>query len=323
MKRLSVLLAVLLLGTHFALPVAAADDYPQRPVTLVVPWAAGGNTDAVSRVIASALGARLGKSMVVENRAGANGQIGAASVARAAPDGYTLLVASAETHSITSPSRNMPYEPLKVFEAIGPFAINPFMIVARAGLPVQDVKSLVAYARSHPGKLTYGSWGTGSTGQIAMEMFKAEAGIDVLHVPFNGTAPAESALLGEHIDLLIMPVGRAAAVRPSGKINVLGAMTAARTDLMPDIPTLRDAGYANVVAANWFGLVAPAGTPAAIIARVSAALDAVLTQPELQAAFRARGVEMMKASPPDFLRFIADEQVRWSSTVIKANIRFD
>ena len=322
MKRQSFLVtaAFFALAAGLHLPAAAADDFPQRPITLVVPWPAGGNTDAVSRTLALQIGNQLGKAVVVENRAGANGQIGAAAVARAAPDGYTLLVASAETHSITSAAKRMPYDPQKDFQPIGSFAINPFMVVARATLPVRDIKSLVAYAQANPGKLNYGSWGAGSTGQIAMEMFKLQAGISMVHVPFNGTAPAETALLGGQIDLLVMPVGRAVAVNPTGKITVLGAMTSSRTPLMPEIATLREAGYDNVVAANWFGIVAPAKTPESVVARLSAALDVGLASGELQSAFRARGVDLIKQSPAAFLRFISDEHARWSGTVANAKI---
>ena len=322
MNRQSFLFAAALAGlaAGLSLSAGAADEFPQRPITLVVPWPAGGNTDAVSRALALQLGNQLGKAVVVENRAGANGQIGAAAVARAAPDGYTLLVASAETHSITSAAKRMPYDPQKDFQPIGSFAINPFMVVARATLPVRDIKSLVAYAQANPGKLNYGSWGAGSTGQIAMEMFKLQAGINMVHVPFNGTAPAETALLGGQIDLLVMPVGRAVAVNPTGKITVIAAMTSSRTPLMPEVATLREAGYDSLVAANWFGIVAPAKTPDAAVARLSSALDVALASGELQSAFRARGVDLIKQSPATFQRFIADEHARWSSTVANAKI---
>ena len=322
MNRQSFLFAAALAGlaAGLSLSAGAADEFPQRPITLVVPWPAGGNTDAVSRALALQLGNQLGKAVVVENRAGANGQIGAAAVARAAPDGYTLLVASAETHSITSAAKRMPYDPQKDFQPIGSFAINPFMVVARATLPVRDIKSLVAYAQANPGKLNYGSWGAGSTGQIAMEMFKLQAGINMVHVPFNGTAPAETALLGGQIDLLVMPVGRAVAVNPTGKITVIAAMTSSRTPLMPEVATLREAGYDSLVAANWFGIVAPAKTPDSAVAKLSSALDVALASGELQSAFRARGVDLIKQSPATFQRFIADEHARWSSTVANAKI---
>jgi len=322
MNRQSFLLAAAVAGlaAGLSLPAGAADEFPQRPITLVVPWPAGGNTDAVSRALALQLGNQLGKAVVVENRAGANGQIGAAAVARAVPDGYTLLVASAETHSITSAAKRMPYDPQKDFQPIGSFAINPFMVVARATLAVRDIKSLVAYAQTNPGKLNYGSWGAGSTGQIAMEMFKLQAGINMVHVPFNGTAPAETALLGGQIDLLVMPVGRAVAVNPTGKITVIAAMTSSRTPLMPEVATLREAGYDSLVAANWFGIVAPAKTPDSAVARLSSALDVALASGELQSAFRARGVDLIKQSPATFQRFIADEHARWSNTVANAKI---
>jgi len=303
--------------------VEAAEDFPLHPITLVVPWPAGGNTDAVSRALAQQLEVSLSKPVVVDNRGGANGQIGAAVVARAAADGYTLLVGSAETHSITSATKRMAYDPDKDFKPVGSFAINPFMMVARSTLPVHDIKSLVAYAKANPGKLNYGSWGTGSTGQIAMEMFKQQVGVDMVHIPFNGTGPAESAFLGAQIDLLVMPVGRAVAVNPTGKIRVLGAMTASRTPLMPDVPTLRESGYSNVVAANWFGIMVPAKTPDFIVTKLSLALGAALATPELQRNFQSRGVELTSLSVSAFARFISEERSRWSDTVANARIELN
>ena len=325
MKQFSFFITTLLsiLTLILAPKVSAAEDFPLRPLTLVVPWPAGGNTDAVSRALALQLEASLGKPVVVDNRGGANGQIGATAVARAPADGYTLLVGSAETHSIISSTKRMPYDPEKDFKPVGSFAINPFMMVARSTLAIQDVKSLVTHAKANPGTLNYGSWGAGSTGQIAMEMFKQQAGVDIVHIPFNGTGPAEVALLGGQIDLLVMPVGRAVAVNPTGKIKVLGAMTASSTPLMPDVQTLRESGYTNVIAANWFGLLVPAKTPEAVVSKLSAALSAALASPELQKNFQLRGVELTNLTTLAFTRFITDERIRWSSTVANAHIELN
>jgi tripartite-type tricarboxylate transporter receptor subunit TctC len=299
---------------------ARAEDYPQHAIRLIVPWPAGGNTDAVSRQLASGLGTKLGVAVIVENRSGANGQIGAGIVAHASPDGYTLLVASAETHSIIGGLHNLPYDPIKDFQPIGSFALNPFMLAGRATLPAKTTQELVAYMRANPGKLTYGSWGIGSTGHIAMEMFKAQAGVDALHVPFQGSAPSETALLGGQIDLMVMPVGRAVVVQHSGRVRIFNAMTAASTPLMPDVPSLAEVGYKNVDAANWFGIMAPAKTPARVVERIGTALTATLASPDTQSAFKALGVETFALSESVFQTFIHSEMTRWTEAVAHANI---
>lgn len=319
-KSFARLLLTAMASALVSLGTAQAQDYPRHAIRLIVPWPAGGNTDAVSRQLASRLGAKLGTAVVVENRGGANGQIGANLVAHAPADGYTLLVASAETHSIVGGQRNLHYDPIKDFRPIGTFALNPFMLAGRAGLPAQTTADLVAYIRANPGKLTYGSWGVGSTGQIAMEMFKSQAGLNILHVPFQGSAPAETALLGGQIDLMVMPVGRAAVVNRSGRIRVFNAMTAARTQLMPEVPTLAEDGYKNINAANWFGLVAPAKTPEKAIARIETALSAVLASPDTQSAFQALGIQTFALSEADFNKFIHSEMTRWTDAMGRANI---
>lgn len=316
------------LGLFAALSVfigaALAQSYPDRPIRIVVPWPAGGNTDAVTRILAQRLSQTLSNPVVVENRAGANGQIGAQTVARAAPDGYTLLVASAETHSISvALNKKLPYDPLADFAPLVPFAKNPFVLVGRADLPAQSTRQLVQILKANPGKMSYGSWGIGSTGQIAMEMFKGQAGIDVLHVPFQGSAPAETALLGGQIDLMVLPVGRAAALRPGGKIRVFSTLTTTRSMLLEDVPSIKDEGYEREDAANWFGLMAPARTPEPVLQKLVENLGIVVASKATQAELRSRGVEVFSLSQEQFKRFVAAEQSRWGDVVQRANIHLD
>ena len=315
----SVLFSVLLCAW-----TAGTAAYPERPIKIVVPWPAGGTTDTVSRILAQRLTERLGTSVLVENRPGATGLIGADAVARAAADGYTLLVASAETHSIgMGANRKAPYDPIADFIPIASFARNPFVLVGRANLSTKSARELVDFCRSNPGKLSYGSWGFGSTAQVAMEMFLGQAKIDVLHVPFQGTAPAEAAIMGGQIDLLVLPVGRTAVLRKTGKIQVLGMMTATRSHLMEDIPTLQNEGFERIDVANWFGIMAPAKTPAAAVQRLVGEITSVVKTPEVQAQLRSAGVEALALSQDEFRQFVSSEIVRWGGVIDRANIRIE
>lgn len=306
-----------------AAAAARAETFPNRPIRLVVPWPPGGVTDAASRSLAQRLGAALDVAIVVDNRAGANGQIGAVAAANATPDGYTLLVASAETHSITGGGRRLPYDPLADFAPIGSFASNPFVLAGRASLPPRTLPELVAFAKQAPQPLTFGSWGAGSTGHIAVEMFKAQAGIDLLHVPFSGTAPAETAVNGDQIDLIVLPVGRGIVARSNPRVRLFSTLTANSSTLLPDLPSLTAYGYQTVNAANWFGLVAPARTPEPAIARLAEALDGIMRTPAFDEELRSRGAELLVVGRADFPAFLEAERTRWSSAVARAKIEYE
>src|SRR5688500_1818199 len=267
-KRMMRLLAGML---AFAASLAWAQNYPDRPIKIVVPWPAGGITDSAGRIMAERLSQRMGTPVVVENRAGAAGTIGADLVARAPAGGYILLLSSAATHAIApDQTAKLPYNPQRDFVAIAPFAINPFCIVSRPDLPAATTRELVAAAKAQPGKFTYSSAGLGSTSQIAMETFKGLAGLDILHVPFQGQAPAMASLLGGQTDLQMLPAGSAVALRKAGKIKVFSVTTQVRYFNMPEVPTLKEEGFEAMNFANWFGLVAPANVPQAIVRRLAA-----------------------------------------------------
>jgi tripartite-type tricarboxylate transporter receptor subunit TctC len=317
--------AVMLLAavSCFACGVAGAQGYPNKPIRIVVPWPAGGVTDSAGRVMAQRLSERMSAPVVVENKAGAAGMIGAESVARSPADGYTLLLASAETHAIAPNLRaKLPYEPLKDFVAITPFAINPFSLVARPDFPASTTKELVALVRKEPGKFTYSSAGLGSASQIAMETFKGLASLNILHVPFQGQAPALTSLMGGQTDLQMLPAGSASALRTSGKVKVLAVTTRARFFAMSDVPTLREEGFESMDFANWFGLVAPANVPPAITQRLAADIAAVLSSPDTRAMLQKLGLDVYPTTtPPEFQKFLESEMKRWGSVIRTANIK--
>ncbi len=296
---------------------ALAQTYPERPIKIVVPWPAGGITDSAGRIMAQRLAERFGTAVVVENRAGAAGTIGAEAVARAQPDGYTLLLASAETHAIAPNLRaRLPYDPNKDFAAIAPFAINPFALVSRPDFPARDLRELIASIKAQPGKFTYSSAGLGSTSQIAMETLKGLAGIDVLHVPFQGQAPAMTSLLGGQTDLQMLPAGSAQTMGASGKIKVFAVTTHARFFNMPDVPALKELGYEAMNFANFFGLVAPAGVSQSVLQRLEREVSAVAQAADTQAALRKLGVDSYPAmSASEFQKFLEDERHRWGGVI--------
>jgi tripartite-type tricarboxylate transporter receptor subunit TctC len=323
MKSMKHLAGALCLASGLISGLALAQTYPDRPIKLVVPWPAGGITDSAARVMAQGLSDKMSASVVVENRAGAAGTIGAEAVARAPADGYTLLLASAETHAIAPNLRaKLAYDPQKDFVAIIPFAINPFSLVARPDFPANTTKELIALIKSQPGKYTYSSAGLGSTSQIAMEMFKGQAGLDILHVPFQGQAPALTALLGGQTDFQMLPAGSANPLRKSGKVKVFAVTTQARFFDMPDVPTLKEEGFESMDVANFFGLVAPANVPPAIVQRLAADTAALLKSAETRGQLRKLGVDVYpEMSSPAFQKFLESEHSRWGSVIRGAGIK--
>jgi tripartite-type tricarboxylate transporter receptor subunit TctC len=261
--------------------------------------------------------------IVVENKAGAAGTLGAESVAHAPADGYTLLLASAETHAIApNMRRNLPYDPEKAFVAIGPFAVNPFAVVTRPDFPAGTTKELVALIKRDPGKYTYSSAGLGSTSQIAMETWKGVAGLDILHVPFQGQAPALTSLLGSHTDLQMLPAGSAVGLLKSGKVKVFAVSTADRFFDMPTVPTLREEGYAAMNFANWFGIVVPTGVPDPAAARLASALDAVIRAPDTRDRLRSLGLDLHpQMTQVEFQSFLTQEKSRWGEVIRSAGIK--
>ncbi|MBO9356488.1 tripartite tricarboxylate transporter substrate binding protein [Bordetella petrii] len=319
--------AALIIGAGLGLAAPAmAQDYPGgRPIKMVVPWPVGGVTDAASRILATRLGEQLGTTIVVENRSGANGRVGSDYAASARPDGYTLFVASAETHSINPHVYStLSYDPVRAFVAVAPFAINPFALVSRADLKADTLQDIIALAKAHPGELTFASWGVGSTSQIGMEMLKGRNDLQMLHVPFQGEAPAVNALMAGQVDLMVLPAARAKALSADGKIKVYSMMTRERSFVLPDVPSLEDLGVKGIDVVNWFAIVAPAKTPDPIVRRVAAAIDTIIRSPDAVANFRALGVDVHPPmSPAELQRFIESDTQRWGEVISKAHIKLD
>jgi tripartite-type tricarboxylate transporter receptor subunit TctC len=301
---------------------AHGDDYPSRRITLIAPWPPAGAIDTVCRELAPGVGDRLGQPVVVENRPGAGSTIGTADGAKAAPDGYTLVMAGSGSMAI-SPTlyKELPYDPRKDFTPIALVARVPFILVVNPSLPFETVTDLIKYAKAHPGALTYGSGGAGSPHQLFAEMFKTMTGTEMTHVPYKGSAPALTDLIGGHISLLFADPAPALPLIKAGKARALGVTSAARLPAAPDIPPLAESGVPGFDAAGWGMVVAPARTPAPIVAKLYDAFRMVESRSEVRDRLIFLGLTPQTSPPPETLQnFIDDELVRWGKVVKSAGL---
>jgi tripartite-type tricarboxylate transporter receptor subunit TctC len=299
---------------------AAAQDYPTKPLRLIIPFPPGGSNDVVGRMIATHLGERLGKQVVVDNRSGAGGVIGTEIAANSPPDGYTLLVISI-AHSVNPWLYRLNYDPLKSFTPVGILASGPNVLAVNPALPVNSVKELVALAKQKPGDIQYASAGVGSFQHLGGELFKLEAGVDMLHVPFKGGGPAMIDVIGGHTKLLFSSLVQTTPHIKSGKLKALATGGAKRSPVLPDVPTVKEAGVPTYEAVNWWGIVAPAGTPQPIIEKVHKELTAVQASPEVQKQFSSEGAEIVQMSPAEFGAFMEKEMKKWERVVKEGNIK--
>lgn len=309
-------------GLMLTLQTGHADDYPSRHITLIAPWPPAGAIDVLCRELAPGAGERLGQPIIVENRPGAGSTIGTADGAKAKPDGYTLLMAGAGAMAI-SPTlyKSLPYDPHKDFTPIALVAKNPFVLVVNPELPIHSVAELIAYAKEHPGTLTYGSGGVGSPHQLFAEMFKTITGIEMTYVPYKGTAPALTDLIAGHISLLFADLPPTLPMVIAGKVRALGETSAVPIPSAPDIPPLREAGVPGFDATGWGMVVAPAHTPDPIIAKLYEAFRAVLADEVVRKQMLALGMVPQSSPPPDKLQdFIDAEQARWGQVVKDAGL---
>jgi tripartite-type tricarboxylate transporter receptor subunit TctC len=302
----------------------SAQGFPARPARIVVPFPPGGPLDTVGRALAQGLTERWGQAVVVENKPGAGGNIGADFVAKSAPDGYTVVMGALSTHAV-NPSlyAKLPYDAQKDFAPITLVAVTPNVLVVNPSLPVSSVRELIAYAKAHPGKLSFGSGSTGSAGHLAGELLKADAGIDMVHVPYKGAAPAMQALLAGDTQLMFDNLANAMAQVKAGTLRALAVTTAQRSRLAPDLPTMAEAGVPGFDIATWFGLLAPAGTPADVIARWNADVTRLLSAPDMRERLLAQGAEPAPDSPAEFARFIANELVKYARIVKVSGAKVD
>jgi tripartite-type tricarboxylate transporter receptor subunit TctC len=311
-----------LAGLMLSSQTGHADDYPSRRITLIAPWPPAGAIDVLCRELAPGVGDRLGQPIVVENRPGAGSTIGTNDVAKAKPDGYTLLMAGTGALAI-SPAlyKSLPYDPQRDFTPIALIAKNPFVLIVNPALPIQSVPDLIKYAKEHPGSLTYGSGGVGSPHQLFAEMFKTQTGIEMTHVPYKGTAPALTDLIAGHISLMFADVAPTLPMVSAGKVRALGETSAVRLPSAPDIPPLRDAGVPGFDATGWGLIVAPAHTPSPIVAKLYEAFRAVVADEKVRAQMIALGMVPQSSPPPDKLQdFIDAERTRWGQVVKDAGL---
>jgi tripartite-type tricarboxylate transporter receptor subunit TctC len=314
-------LAACVIAAH-AGSAAFSDEYPARPVTLIAPWPPGGAVDTLCRILAAKLTDRLGKSVVVENRPGAGSVIGVAAVARAAPDGYTLVMAgSAALATSVTIYKKLPYDPTKDFAPLAFIARIPFVLVVHPSLPVHSVSALIEFAKTRPGDLSYASGGPGSPHHLFTELFKRMTGIEMRHIPYKGSAPALGDVVAGHVPAMFGDIIASLPLIREGKLRSLAVSSLARVPSAPDIPTIAESGVADFEAVGWVMIVAPAGTPKGIVEKLHAELKAIVAIPEIHSQMIKLGtVPLDSPSPTEQQRFINAEIVRWAKVVEQAGI---
>ena len=319
-SHLHLLLAAALIAAFgFSVVPVSAQDYPSRPITLVVPFPPGGSTTIVARIVADKMSEVLGQSIVIDNRGGAGGTVASRAVAKTTPDGYTILLGYTGTLAI-GPTLygNVGYDPRKDFEPIGRIGTAPNTLVVHPSFPVHSVAELIAYAKANPGKVNYGSAGIGTVSHVCGEYFGTVAGVSLVHIPYKGTGPAITDLLGGHIPMAFAPVPATHENAKAGKLRMLAVTSAVRSTLLPDVPTIAEAALPGFEAVLRYGLVAPAGTPAAIIERLNAALNSALRSEDVRARLAIEGAEPLPSTPAEYAADIDREESQWSK-VVKAS----
>ncbi len=302
---------------------AKAADYPTEPVQLIVPFAPGGSVDTVARILGEAMTKSLGQSLVVENRAGAGGNIGFAAVATAKPDGYTLLMASSPLAVNISLYDNPGFDPAKDFAPISLVALQPQVLVVNPELKIDSVEQLIAYAKANPGKLNFGSAGPGASQHLAGEMFKRMAGVDMVHVPYRGGGPAMTDLVAGRIQLMFETIPSSMGYVKSNQLKPLAVTVAKRSSVLPDVPTIAEAGTPGYSVSGWLALAAPAGTPDAIVAKLSDVVTKALAEPAIKGRLTELGLEVVGNSPKEFGEFLTKEIADYKKLIADANIKLN
>ncbi|HET9337660.1 MAG TPA: tripartite tricarboxylate transporter substrate binding protein [Casimicrobiaceae bacterium] len=303
---------------------AAAQGFPSKPVKLVIPFPPGGSLDNVGRLLAQKLSEAWGQQVVIENKPGAGGNIGADAVAKSPPDGYTVVMGALSTHAV-NPSlyKTMPYDAVRDFAPLSLVAITPNVLIVKAGMPIASVKDLVAYAKANPGKTNFGSGSNGSAGHLAGELFKLETGTDVMHIPYKGGAPALQALLAGDTQFMFDNLANAMAQVKGGTVRAIAVTTAQRSKLAPDLPTMAEAGLPGFDISTWFGLMAPAGTPPEVVARWNEGIVKALNSPDVREKMLAQGAEPAPMTPTEFAAFIARERDKYARIVKASGAKVD
>lgn len=297
-----------------------AQNYPTKPLRIIVPFPPAGSNDIVARAVATPLGERLGKQVIVDNRPGAGAVVGTELAASAPKDGHTLLIVSL-THAINPWLYKLPYDPIKGFAPIAMIASGPMVLTVNPGLEAKSVNELIALAKAKPGQLQYASAGVGTLTHLSAELFKLAAGVEMLHVPFRGGGPANIDLIGGHTKVMFNNVPTAMPHIRSSKLRALGVGGAKRISVLPDVPTIAESGVPGYEASNWWGILAPAGTPATIVERLHKEITAIQNSPDVQKQLEAEGAEVVHMSSAEFGSFLAKEMNKWERVVKTANIK--
>jgi tripartite-type tricarboxylate transporter receptor subunit TctC len=313
--------ALLLVGALLAGTPACADDYPSKSIRLIVPFAAGGAVGAVARVLSAPLTASLGQPIVIDNRGGAGGIIGMDAVAKSPADGYTLLLAHSGLTYMPGLYRKLPFDPVKDFDGVITAVSGSYVLAVSAGAPFKTVAELIAYAKAHPGQLTYGSAGIGSTLHLAAEFFKRAAGVDILHVPYKGAAQATTDLVGGQVQMMFGPLVAIMPLAQAGKLRALAVTSAKRSALAPNVPTMIESGIADFEVSGWYGLATPAGTPKAAIEKLNTEANKAVKSADVIEQFRLQGYEPLGGTPDDMNVQIKADTARWTKIIQDAGIQ--
>jgi tripartite-type tricarboxylate transporter receptor subunit TctC len=299
---------------------AAAQDFPTKPIRLIIPFPPGGSNDVVGRMVALQLGDRLGKQVVVDNRGGAGGIIGTEAAAKSAPDGYTLLIISI-AHAVSPWLYKLQYDPIKSFVPVSILASGPNVLVVNPSLPVHSVTELIALAKQKPGELNYASAGIGSFQHLGGELFKLTAGVNIVHVPYKGGGPAMTDVLGGYTKIMFSSLVQTTPFVLNGQLRALGTSGLKRNPALPDVPTIAEAGLPGYEATNWWGVVAPAGTPPAIVEKLHNEIAAVQNAPQTKEQFAAQGADIVQMTSAEFGSFMEKEMNKWERVVKESGMK--
>lgn len=307
--------------TSLSVLAQGASDYPNKPVKVIVPYAAGGATDIVARLLAAKMGDKLGQRLVVDNRPGGGGSLATEVAVRSPADGYALLFHTGTLAIDPSFKKNLPYDARRDLAPISLAVSGPFFLVATPSLPATTTAELIAYARANPRKINFGSPGIGSSVHLAGELFKSMAGVDIVHVPYKGAAPALAGLMANDIQIMFDLISTSKPLADAGKIKLIGVAKNRRSDDVPSVPTVGESGLPGYETAVWMGLLAPAGTPREIVNKLSATMKSVLETPDVKAAFRGQGLDTVGSTPEEFAQFLSNDIDRYAKVIRDAKIQ--
>ncbi|MFC3336972.1 Bug family tripartite tricarboxylate transporter substrate binding protein [Paracandidimonas soli] len=324
MKRRQILQTALLAAGAGMLPLRAlaqAGDYPNRPIRFIVPFAPGGVTDFMTRLMAKEFGEALGQPVIVENKGGSGGMIGSDFVAKSAPDGYTILLGTSATHAMNPHISNVNFDPIKDFAPVGLYGANNAVLVVNPDFPVKTFQELLAYVKERPGQLSYASQGVGTSGHLAGELLKQHAGLDLVHVPYKGSGPALTDVLGGQVPMMFDNVTPSLPHIRAGKLRPLAVTSLDRSPLLPDVPTMAESGLSGFEVVGWIAIFAPAGTPPAVIEKLNAAMKTAIDRPEILEKLREAGIKPTLSTPEDLGDYLVAQHEKWGKVIRQAGIR--